>query len=128
MKDTTKDWLSAAQDDIKSMRLLMQNPELTNIIAFHAQQAIEKSLKALMEEFDVEFIKTHNLKTLLAATNTNIIIEIRVLTELDQLYLDSRYPGDLGLMPSGKPTMEDAQLYFEEADKIYKEIEKRIGA
>lgn len=109
MKNTTKDWLSAAQDDIKSMSLLLKNPDLTNIVAFHAQQAIEKSLKALMEESEIEFIKTHNLKTLLASTNTNLNINKRVFTELDQLYLDSRYPGDIGLMPFGKPSMEDAQ-------------------
>ena len=127
MKNTTKDWLSAAQDDIKSMSLLLKNPDLTNIVAFHAQQAIEKSLKALMEESEIEFIKTHNLKTLLASTNTNLNINKRVFTELDQLYLDSRYPGDIGLMPFSKPSMEDAQQYLDEAKKIYQEIEKRIS-
>ena len=34
------------------------------MVAFHAQQAIEKSLKAVIEEFDLGFIKTHQLERL----------------------------------------------------------------
>ena len=47
----------------------------------------------------------------------------RIISELDRLYLDSRYPGDLGLMPYGKPTLEEAENYFQEAIKIKKQAE-----
>ena len=28
-------------------------------------------------------------------------------------YIDSRYPGDMGLLPYGKPTLEDAKEFHE---------------
>ena len=38
---------------------------------------------------------------------------------LDSLYIESRYPGNLGLLPEGKPTIKQAQLYYEFAQKVY---------
>ncbi len=50
MKQITIDWLDAASMDIESIECLLQNERLTGHVAFHAQQAIEKTLKALIEE------------------------------------------------------------------------------
>lgn len=44
MKQITKDWLDAASMDIESIECLLQNERLTGHVAFHAQQAIEKTL------------------------------------------------------------------------------------
>ena len=44
MKQSTREWLNAAGDDLITIENLLDNPILTNVIAFHAQQAIEKSL------------------------------------------------------------------------------------
>lgn len=41
-----------------------------------------------------------------------------IISELDRLYIDARYPGDLGSMPHGKPSLEEAEMYFQEALKI----------
>lgn len=46
-----------------------------------------------------------------------------IISELDRLYIDARYPGDLGLMPYGKPTLEEAEIYFQEALKVKKQTE-----
>jgi len=32
-----------------------------------------------------------------------------MLDEINEIYIDSRYPADLGLLPYGKPTLEDAK-------------------
>ena len=39
------------------------------------------------------------------------------------VYIDSRYPGDLGLMPNGKPSLEEAEMYYLEALEIKKQAE-----
>ena len=57
MKQLTREWLNAAGDDLLTIENLQYNPILTNIIAFHSQQAIEKILKAIMEEYEISFIK-----------------------------------------------------------------------
>ena len=46
-----------------------------------------------------------------------------IISELDRLYIDARYPGDMGLMPFGKPSPEEALKYYQEAVKIKKQIE-----
>ena len=41
---------------------------------------------------------------------------------LDDLYIDSRYPGDLGLLPNGKPTLTDAEEFYEFAKDVYNKV------
>ena len=53
MKATTAEWIARAADDLKAAEGLIAQPELTNIVAFHAQQAVEKALKAAIEEQDL---------------------------------------------------------------------------
>lgn len=125
MKRLTREWLNAAGDDIITVENLLNNPILTNIVAFHSQQAVEKTMKAIMEEFGISFIKTHNLQSLLIKIENVIPFSVNelLISELDRLYIDARYPGDLGLMPHGKPTLEEAEMYYQEALKIKEQTE-----
>ena len=125
MKQLTREWLNAAGDDLITIENLLDNPILTNIVAFHSQQAIEKTLKAIIEEFGIAFIKTHNLQSLLIRTEEVIPFSVNelIISELDRLYIDARYPGDLGLMPYGKPTLKEAKIYYHEALKIKEQTE-----
>jgi HEPN domain-containing protein len=125
MKQLTREWLNAAEEDLITIENLLDNPILTNIIAFHAQQAIEKSIKAIIEEFAIAFVKTHNLQTLLIKIEEVALISFNelIISELDRLYIDARYPGDMGLMPHGKPTLEEAKIYFHEASEIKNQAE-----
>ncbi len=120
MKQSTEAWLTAANDDLMAIESLLVNAALTHIVAFHAQQAIEKSMKAVFEEVEIPIIRTHNLETLFSKIKSEIQPELDeiILAELDRLYLDARYPGDFGLMPFGKPTPEEALTYYEEAKRF----------
>lgn len=59
MKLITKEWLNRAKDDLTVIEEIIDNRHLTNMVAFHAQQTVEKTLKAIIEEFEIGFIKTH---------------------------------------------------------------------
>jgi HEPN domain-containing protein len=50
MKAITREWLAKADEDLAAAQALLAHPELTNIVAFHAQQAVEKALKAALED------------------------------------------------------------------------------
>ena len=52
MKKISEEWLRAAKDDLRVVEKISQDEHLTNMVAFHSQQCIEKSLKAIIEEFD----------------------------------------------------------------------------
>ena len=43
------EWIKAANDDLDNISYIIKIEHLTNIVAFHSQQAIEKSFKALIE-------------------------------------------------------------------------------
>jgi hypothetical protein len=55
-----------AGDDAKAMQLLAPNPEISDeIVGFHAQQALEKWLKAVMAMHGLEEARIHDLGRLL---------------------------------------------------------------
>jgi HEPN domain-containing protein len=65
--DYIKNWLYRAREDIAVIKDLQEsNPDgFTNTICFHAQQAVEKYLKAFLAFNDVDFPRTHDLDYLL---------------------------------------------------------------
>ncbi len=124
MKAITREWLNAANDDLIAMEVMLGREEITNMVAFHAQQAIEKSFKAVIEEFGLGNIKTHQLQSLYSKIDSIISgFNERILAELDTVYIGARYPGDLGLMPWGKPGVDEVEVYRQEALYIKDRIE-----
>jgi HEPN domain-containing protein len=64
MKKIAEEWLAAASLDIESIRHIIHDERLTGHVAFHAQQAVEKSLKAVLEEKGLFVPKIHSLQKL----------------------------------------------------------------
>lgn len=63
--DLARRFLALADQDIKTFLLLIENDEIADSqIGFHAQQAVEKCLKAVLVLHEVEFRKTHDLDEL----------------------------------------------------------------
>ncbi len=122
MKKMTEAWLDAAQDDLSAANQLLLIPELTNLVAFHSQQCIEKVLKAILEEMDIPIVKTHDILRLYNMIGGKFVIqETEHMILLNELYVDSRYPGDLGLLPAGKPTGDEAKLFVNLASLVLRE-------
>ena len=48
-------------------------------------------------------------------------INTDLLILLDQLYIDARYPGELGLLPDGKPSVSEAREFYNLGLIIFKE-------
>jgi HEPN domain-containing protein len=64
--DEARELLVMARKDLKAIRAMGANPEFDDeIFGFHAQQAIEKALKAWLVLLDLEYPLKHNLTTLL---------------------------------------------------------------
>lgn len=132
MKEPTEAWLKAASDDLATIAEIIDNEQLTNIVAFHAQQAVEKSLKAIVEEFELEMSKIHSLERLFAIVKHYLPLPIDAATveELDRLYIDARYPSEFGLLPQGKPARKDAEKFYDFAkmiyDNVYENLKKKM--
>ena len=66
MNPLTLEWVETAQEDYIGMHQLQQGQHwLYNIVCFHAQQCVEKYLKAWLQERNIPFPRTHDLKELL---------------------------------------------------------------
>jgi len=61
MKAITQQWLEYAAADLKSCENNITDDFLTNIVAFHSQQTIEKCFKAVLEENNLKLERVHNL-------------------------------------------------------------------
>jgi HEPN domain-containing protein len=130
MKKGTKAWLDFAHRDLESSRLLVDSEYVSNVVLFHAQQCVEKCLKALLEENGVlvphihSVVKLHSLVT--EKAGISLTLEEDELDLVDAVYIDTRYPSGLGLLPSGFPTKEDAGEILGIVEKVFKETSKRL--
>jgi HEPN domain-containing protein len=121
MKKQVEDWIFLADRDLRASEIIMQDDyPLTNIVVFHCQQSIEKYLKAYLIEKDAPLEKTHDLVKLNGKIRKikDIGIEENKLDIINEVYIESRYPGELGLMPDGIPTDEQAQGFIEYTKEI----------
>ncbi|MBW2608653.1 MAG: HEPN domain-containing protein [Deltaproteobacteria bacterium] len=98
------------------------------MVAFHSQQCIEKALKAVMEECGIDLVRIHNLERLLEIVKNyvKIDVDIVVIEKMDKLYIDSRYPADFGLLPDGKPAIEDAEEFYDAASRVYEVVKTNL--
>jgi HEPN domain-containing protein len=118
-----KEWLKAANEDLVLLEEIKNNSYITNMIAFHSQQSIEKVLKAILCFNGTDIPKIHSLNKLFKLNEQYIQnIDNQIVNKLDKLYIDSRYPGDMGLLPYGKPTLEDAKEFYKFAMSVFDKV------
>jgi HEPN domain-containing protein len=116
----TKEWLKASEDDLLTIEEIINNPHLTHIVAFHAQQCVEKSMKAIIEENEIDIPKIHKLIKLYDKVSFSLDgLDEELMSVLDGLYIESRYPGDMGLLPYGKPSVDDAKEFYSFAKSVF---------
>jgi HEPN domain-containing protein len=99
MNQITQEWVSKAEGDFATAEreLQAQNNPNYDAVCFHAQQCIEKYLKAKLQEANIFFGKTHDLTALL-----DLILPIEAtwshlrsgLQTLNAFAVSYRYPGD----------------------------------
>jgi HEPN domain-containing protein len=87
-----------AQGDLAAVREMADNPAyLDRIVGFHAQQAVEKALKAWLSLIHVEYPRNHNLNVLfelLKVKGQTIPPEFLALANLTNFAVFERYDFD----------------------------------
>jgi len=110
MNNHVKEWLRQADEEHNTARYLAEGGFYRSA-CYHAEQAIEKFLKAQLISKGWDLEKTHSIKRLLIlAKEYGLKFD---LPEEDVAFVDSiyrgRYPTEAGLLPQGEPDAEDAQ-------------------
>ena len=97
-------------------------------VCFHSQQCAEKGLKAVILEKGKKLRKVHDLLELskdIEDLSLQLPASVEELDFLNRVYR-SRYPPDIGLLPHGEPTREDAQRALEIAQRIFAQVGKML--
>ena len=93
------EWLRKAEDDVQVVELLLASETgLANPVVFHAQQAVEKYLKAYLTWHQVPFPNTHDIERLLVLVESNdqkLADTLADTTVLTMYGVEARYPGDM---------------------------------
>lgn len=91
-------WVQKAENDLQTATHTLQLGEdcPTDTVCFHAQQCIEKYLKALLVLHEIEFPRTHNLGVLIARLpqHTRPRLTPEEQEQLTEYATTTRYPGD----------------------------------
>jgi HEPN domain-containing protein len=124
MKRETARWVRKAEADFQGARRLAEGkPALHDLICFHCQQAAEKYLKALLQDFGLAVPRIHDLENLLLSLlphDPSLKKLGRSLAALTPFAVDYRYPGD-------SATKRDAQAALRRTDRVRQEIRRRLG-
>ena len=124
-EDIIKRWILKAKSDLKTARILMQSNELTDIVCFHAQQAVEKLLKAYLTYKNIKSSKTHDISVLLKLCIKEDkdfnSLDIEKLEQLTFYAVEVRYPDDFYV-----PDIEEAKAALEQANKLWDFIIKKL--
>jgi HEPN domain-containing protein len=119
-----QNWLFRAKEDISVIESLLSfNPEYyTSTICFHAQQAVEKYLKAFLVYHDIDFPRTHDVDYLILECQKidKDIFNID-LKSLSDFAVSLRYPDDFYV-----PGIIETKEYIEIAKKVEKAVEDKI--
>ena len=91
---SASDWLRYAHSDLALSRVPRPREVMLETLCYHAQQAAEKALKAALVHVGIAPPYTHNLRTLLDALSSSLVVppEIDACSELSVYATETRYP------------------------------------
>lgn len=121
MKDAVKEWLRQAGDELNMAAWLMQGGFFKGA-CYHAQQSVEKALKARLLGKGWELEKTHSIERLIAlGEEYGIQFD---LSDEEVVFLDSiyrgRYPAEAGLLPMGEPSESEGKRAVDLATRVFR--------
>ncbi|MCI5137803.1 MAG: HEPN domain-containing protein [Candidatus Electrothrix sp. AX5] len=130
MKLSVSAWLQACEEDLCAAESLLHSGVATGAASFHAQQCVEKALKAVLEKYAGTVPRIHDLDRLFAESTKYIDLEQDeiVINKLNMLYIESRYPGAFGFLPEGRPTSEQVKQFYDFAKNIYDTVRYHLEA
>ena len=118
-----EEWLAFADDDLRTARAVVTEG-IYNQVCFHAQQCVEKCLKAILAKEGQLIPRTHrivDLWELLPEVARKTLAPLQdALLELDSYYTLTRYPDALpGTRETGLPDRSHAERALDHAERCW---------
>jgi len=116
-----REWIIKAENDLKtaSHTLKMAKGCPTDTVCFHAQQCVEKYLKAFLVCKEIDFPKTHDIAHLVSLLPESIWLRLSIEEQrrLTAYATVTRYPGEYEPVP-----LAEAQQSVKLARRVRKEL------
>ena len=119
--------LAKAKQDLVAVRKWLNDLDISDeIIGFHVQQAIEKSLKAVLLCRTIDFPRTHNLRLLIDLCRSN---DVQIPTEFLQVDVFNRFAVQwrYDLLPSTSAATLDRETAYELAQQVWNWADKLVN-
>jgi HEPN domain-containing protein len=124
MTPLTRQWLRKADDDKRMASAASRmRPPLHDMVCYHCQQAVEKYVKALINELALPIPKIHDLERLLAvlAPHDGTVLVLRpAIDGLIEYAVEYRYPGL-------RATKRQATVALTKMEQVRTHIRRRLG-
>ncbi len=117
--DHARGWLRKARSDLDGARRLLDGSGPYDLVCFHAQQAIEKSLKAVLDIHGSPVERTHDLKRLAIQVRElvpGLDLDAEALSEITPFAVDLRYDSDFW------PERDVAADAVEKAEELHRRV------
>lgn len=122
------DWLLEAEEDLATARVLTERA-IYKQACFHAQQAVEKALKAVLLKRTGTIPRIHDLPGLLAQVrkaDPELLDHGPAVQTLDPYYMLARYP-DVRPRGTAMPVRDDADRALALAESVLNDLRPRAG-
>jgi HEPN domain-containing protein len=116
-------WMESARSDLAVAKIPLPPGGMYEQLCFHAQQSVEKSIKAVLLALQIEFPFTHNLQILFDLLSLHIEVpgHLQNASDLTEYAVTMQYPGDL------EPVSESNYHYaLELAEPVFRWAEETV--
>lgn len=126
VRHVIREWTTKAENDLLVARYLLDMGAgcPADIVCFHAQQCVEKYIKAAIVRQGLEVPKTHDIERLanLTASQVEVSLSPAEMRLLAGYAVEQRYPG------YGPVTPDEAHEAVGMAEKVQKAIQSLLGS
>lgn len=124
-KEVVGEWVAKAENDLTNAVHTLELGETapTDTICFHAQQCVERYLKAVLVRHGIGFPRTHDIERLIALfpESVQVTLTTEEQGELTDYATGARYPG------WGEVSLAEAQAAVGIARRVRDQIRPLLG-
>lgn len=116
-RDHAQALLNKAANDLVAARATLSTGQALDTVCFHAQQAVEKSLKAILALHEIEYPWWHDLGELFELVRP---LASELIPFEDQMSRMTPYAVEARYDEEFEPSLDEASEAFEVAEEVYR--------
>lgn len=117
--------LKKASHDLAAARATLAVDEALDMVCFHAQQAVEKSLKAILALHEIDYPRRHDLAELLELVNP---LALSLVPFTDRIISMTPFAVQIRYDTEFDPVFEQADQALRTASEVYQLVDEIVAS